>query len=251
LDLIERERDLQKSEDFMDGYIANQGKSIGAQYIVSGSLISYGATPETFKTKPDEKGNYNTYTMYKGYLNFSIVIIDVSTGKAVINQTINVQTTQSNTSLGASMLKGFLSGMSGSSRTPSGYYANYSQAIEEVFKNPFVKGTIKGSVVNKVFPVLMKIVRLESLDKKGFPDIVLIKGGEDTDLIKGSDLSVVLNEVVIIDGQEYKKPKEIGRLKVQEVQGEFSLCKVVRGEMEIQKKINETAPLTLNIISYK
>lgn len=38
LRLVEREQDLQKSEDFIDGYIVEQGKQIGADYILSGNF---------------------------------------------------------------------------------------------------------------------------------------------------------------------------------------------------------------------
>jgi hypothetical protein len=36
--LISKERDLQKMEDFLDGYVVEQGKSIGAEYLVSGEF---------------------------------------------------------------------------------------------------------------------------------------------------------------------------------------------------------------------
>ena len=38
LSLVEREQELQKSEDFIDGYIVEQGKEIGADYILSGNF---------------------------------------------------------------------------------------------------------------------------------------------------------------------------------------------------------------------
>jgi len=37
-DLIKGERELQKMEDFMDGYVVAQGKSLGADYLVSGEF---------------------------------------------------------------------------------------------------------------------------------------------------------------------------------------------------------------------
>lgn len=36
LDIIERERELQKSEDFIDGKVVQQGASIGADYMITG-----------------------------------------------------------------------------------------------------------------------------------------------------------------------------------------------------------------------
>ncbi len=39
LNLILNEKELQKSEDFLDGYVVEQGKSIGADYLVSGMML--------------------------------------------------------------------------------------------------------------------------------------------------------------------------------------------------------------------
>lgn len=37
-DLIHKERELQKSEDFLDGYVVAQGQSIGVEYLISGEF---------------------------------------------------------------------------------------------------------------------------------------------------------------------------------------------------------------------
>lgn len=37
-DLIEKEREIQKMEDFLDGYVVSQGKGLGADYLVSGEF---------------------------------------------------------------------------------------------------------------------------------------------------------------------------------------------------------------------
>lgn len=36
LNLVAKERELQKSEDFIDGYVVSQGKNIGAEYLLTG-----------------------------------------------------------------------------------------------------------------------------------------------------------------------------------------------------------------------
>ena len=38
LKLVEKERELQKSEDFIDGYVVGQGKNIGADYLLTGDF---------------------------------------------------------------------------------------------------------------------------------------------------------------------------------------------------------------------
>lgn len=38
LKIVQKERELQKSEDFIDGYVTGQGKNIGADYLVTGDF---------------------------------------------------------------------------------------------------------------------------------------------------------------------------------------------------------------------
>ena len=54
----------------------------------------------------------------------------------------------------------------------------------------------------------------------------------------------------MIDGKEYKRKIPVGKIKVVEIQGEFSICEVKKGAEEIQKKLNEGKTLFLKIISY-
>ncbi len=63
LALIEKERELQKKEDFIDGYVTKQGTAIGADYIITGSY--------DFRLKTA-----------------SINIHEVSTGKLMGNETL-------------------------------------------------------------------------------------------------------------------------------------------------------------------
>ena len=42
--LINKERELQKMEDFLDGYVVEQGKAIGADYLVSGEFDAISTT---------------------------------------------------------------------------------------------------------------------------------------------------------------------------------------------------------------
>ncbi|MBK8658053.1 MAG: hypothetical protein IPN22_04065 [Bacteroidetes bacterium] len=38
LDQLTAERDLQKQEDFLEGFVVEQGKSLGAQYLIQGNI---------------------------------------------------------------------------------------------------------------------------------------------------------------------------------------------------------------------
>ena len=53
MDALKKEKDLQKSEDFIDGNVIQQGVSLGANFLVSGHVIS--AQTEKMETAPDQK----------------------------------------------------------------------------------------------------------------------------------------------------------------------------------------------------
>ncbi|MBK7432008.1 MAG: hypothetical protein IPI62_14115, partial [Bacteroidetes bacterium] len=51
MDALKKEKDLQKSEDFIDGSVIEQGVSLGANFLISGHVIS--AQAERMETAPD------------------------------------------------------------------------------------------------------------------------------------------------------------------------------------------------------
>ncbi len=237
-DQISKERELQKSEEFLDGYIVEQGKSTGAKFIVSGQLSDISST-STLYTKKNSNGQITGYvTKYQAQISFSLSILDVETGASKSAKSFTISTSTSNAGLS------FLSGMLGG--TPG--YNSQDAAIAEVYNR--VQGYVLGWI-NAVFPVEMKILRIDTKDKNGFPASVTVKGGSDTDLKKKSDLNVIIYEKIESDGQQFIKPKIIGQLVVQEVTGEFSTCKVKNGEVQIDENLKKGTLMKLEIKSYK
>ena len=53
MDALKKEKELQKSEDFIDGYVIKQGISLGADYLISGHVIS--ANAERMETSPSKR----------------------------------------------------------------------------------------------------------------------------------------------------------------------------------------------------
>jgi hypothetical protein len=125
----------------------------------------------------------------------------------------------------------------------------------------YLPGFIKGWA-NEVFPVDLKVLKIESYNKKGLPDKILIKGGSDTDLEKkkgnlfgswagsSSRLQVYENEVINADGKVYNRPVKIGEVKVDEVQGDLTVCKVTDGADAIKREMDAGKTLLLKILSY-
>lgn len=234
VEITKKEKELQKSEDYLNGYVVDQGKNIGAKYIVTGELYNIGVTSQNFKRTDYTTKQIYYETKYSAYLTFNLTLLDIETGQIKSNNNFTIKTTNVGWA-------GFLS-------SSAGYFNTESEALNRAMLS--ANGYIKGWI-NSIFPVKMKILKVEETDKKGNPVIILIKGGADTDLRKGSDLNVIYPEILIVEGKEYTKPTQIGTIKVLEVEGEFSTCKIKSGNDKIQEILNEGKTLTLSIKSYK
>lgn len=244
LDQIAKERNLQKQEDFLNGAVIEQGKSLGAQYLISGNInqiAKRGGNIEKSKIDYDSYSKQYYTRKYQVYLTqidfvINVQIIDVTTGLVKSSKSITSSAEAETTS-------------------------------QETVINSAIRG-LEGYLkawVNSAFPVYMKIVKVETTDKKGLPKTVLIKGGSDVDLAYrkdggvlygigkkdvSSELEVYENVTEMIDNKEYTRKVTVGKIKVSEIQGEFSICEVKKGAEEIQKKLNEGKTLFLKIISY-
>ena len=120
---ISKERELQKSEEFIDGFIVEQGKSTGAKFIVSGQLSDISST-STLYTKKNSSGQITGYeTKYQAQISFSLSILDVETGASKSAKSFTISTATSNAGLS------FLSGMLGG--TPG--YNSEAAAVAEVY----------------------------------------------------------------------------------------------------------------------
>jgi len=245
LDQVARERNLQKQEDFIDGYIVEQGKSLGAQYLVSCNIIQISSSSnkekrkKTRSVKDPNTGKYVSEDYYvdmyvfQSSVKLNMQVIEVATGSVKSSKIITSSKTYE-------------------TQTPK-------NGDEESVINSAVsetEGYLK-AWANEVFPVEMKVMKVESLNKKGMPEKILIKGGADMDLQHSgwlintsSDLEVYENEIIPMDGKEYTRKVPIGKVTIAETQGEFSVCKVKSGGETIQKKLNEGKTLYLRILNY-
>jgi hypothetical protein len=98
-DQLAQERNLQKQEDFLDGLVVEQGKSLGAQYLIQGNISQANAQSVTI-TKYKTVGTYPNTTQQKYYVpgyNVALIVnlqtIDVATGQAKSARTINASRT--------------------------------------------------------------------------------------------------------------------------------------------------------------
>ncbi len=220
MDALKQEKDLQKSEDFIDGTVIAQGVSLGANYLISGHVIS--ALAERMETAPSSTTGQVTIT-YKAKLSISLKVIDVATGQVITSETIEPK--------GGSMLGGMMG------TAPSSPQAAISKAIKGIEDKI-------DDFVSKNFPASFPIVEIQEKDSKGNASKVLIAGGSAFNLKKGDRLKVVEVSIMEVGGKKLERKKEIGELKISKVEDEnFSSCSVSSGGIDINSKFEAKAKL--------
>lgn len=220
MDALKKEKDLQKSEDFIDGAVIAQGISLGANFLISGHVIS--AQAERMETAPSSTTGQVT-TTYKAKLLISIKVIDVETGQVISSETIEPK--------GGSAFGGMM-GISPS--TPEAAISKAIKSIEDKVDD----------FVNKNFPATFPIVEIQEKDSKGNATKIMIAGGSAFNLKKGDKLKVVEVSIIDVNGKKLERKKELGELKITKVEDEnFSTCSVSSGGIDINSKFEAKAKL--------
>ncbi len=200
LDAIKKEKELQKSDDFIDGDVIEQGKSAGATFLISGHVISAQAQ----KMETSEGG-----VTYKAKLVVSLKVIDVSTGQIITSETIEPK---AGSTIGGMMGVGAYS--------PSIAVAKSIKKIEDKIDD----------FVNRNFPISFSIVEIQEKDGKGVAKTLLLGGGSGFGLKKGDRLKVVLVSEIEVNGKKMTRKKEIGEIKITKIEDEnFSICSINNG----------------------
>ena len=196
---LKSEKELQKSEDFIDGSVVEQTKTLGAQYVVLGNISESSLTSKT--TNVYMVGNVTVIT---AKISFSIKVVDVATGQIIAS-------------------KNFTNSAKGKNA--------FNNTLEEL--NPIIESFIKEN-----FKITVSLAEIEEKNKKGEAFKVLIAAGSSTGVKKNDEFKVFENTEMIIDGQTLIRKKNIGKIVVEDVEDEnFSKCIVKEGGKNIADKI--------------
>jgi TolB-like protein len=218
MDALKNEKELQKTDDFIDGNVVEQGKNLGATFLVSGHVIS----AESEQMRSDD-GKGNVTISYKAKLAISLKVIDVSTGQVITSETIEPK---SGSTLGG------MFGLGASSASDA--ITKSIKKIEEKIDD----------FVGRNFPIYFSIAEIQERDSKGAATLVLLAGGSGFGLQKGDKLKVVELTEMEVNGKKLTRKKEIGELKITVVEDEnFSICSVNTGGELINSKFEAKAKL--------
>lgn len=216
LDEIQQEKELQKTEDFLDNAKSiEQSKSLGAQYLLSSTFSNY----------------VNDGDVCRFTLNLSI--IDVETGKVVASDAIIPKSGGFGNQL--------LSGVANAYLGTKGALTPKDKALQKAIDNitPMID-----EFVLKNFPVYFSIIEILKSSGDGTPQKLLVSGGSDFGVKKGATLKVVEIVSMNVNGKMIDRKKDIAELKVEKVEdGNFSICKVNKGGSEIKKGQNSGAKI--------
>lgn len=218
LDAIQKERNLQKSEEFiMSDFTIEQRTAVGAQFFVQGNVTN-GSSTSTNVEFTDSKGNKKYSMRYDAAIAISIRVIDVSTGTSDVAVTISASGSSG----------GFFLGVAQTGSPEAAMSSAINSLTKEVDK-----------WIGKTFPAQFSIVEIQSSDDKSGAKQVLIAGGTGTGLVKGEKLKVILETTINVNGVDKKRYQEVGTLKVIDLDGEdFSICKVTDGGSGILQRFN-------------
>lgn len=212
---IKEEKELQKSEDFIDGSVVEQGKNLGAAFLITGHVISAHGDQ---MTSSDGKS-----ISYKATLSISLKVIDISTGQVITSETIEPK---AGTNLG---------GMFGIASSSA------SDAVSKSIKK--IEDKID-DFVSRNFPISFSIAEIQEKDSKGNATTILLAGGSGFGLKKGDKLKVVELKEIEVNGKKMTRKKEIGEIKITKIEDEnFSICSVNAGGDVINSKFVEKAKL--------
>ena len=213
MDSLNAEKELQKSEAFIDGKTIETSKGLGAQYLISGNVNSASITESI--TNEGQKYYGCTVTIV-------LKVINVSTGQVIASETIS---------------KG----------SGTALFSMPSDTAQDAL-NKAVKGLDVGidKFVKTNFPVIFAIAEIQEVNKKNEAKTVLISGGNAFGLKKGDKLKVVEISILEVGGKKLERKKEIGELKINKVEDDnFSSCSVSSGGADINAKFIAKANLQI------
>ncbi len=208
---ITSEKQLQRQEDFIDGQVIEQSKSLGAEYIVMGNVTK--ADDKTTRTNAPIIGVVTTRT---AEVTFNIKVVDVTTGVIMASHTFT-----------------------GKGKGQNGFENALNDIKPEISK--FIK---------KNFKVVVSIADIEKKDDQGKAVSLLIAGGSSLGVKAGNELKVYEAKVLEVDGKKLVRKKTVGKAVVARVEDEnFSVCNITEGNALITEKLAEKARLKCEIIN--
>ena len=212
MQMLREEKRQQTSEEFIDGKVVEQSKSLGASYIVTGNIIKAGIEEkESEASILTGLAGLGSIPARKGVVSFNLKVINVETGEIIASEKFDAEE----------------KGKDG-----------FAKALELV--KPKIKEFIKNN-----FKATLSIASVE--DKTNGK--LLIAGGSSVGITVETNLKIYEEAEYNIDGKRTIRKKELGKATVEKVEDEsFSICKITTYAPDIIAKIENGAKVKCEII---
>ncbi|WP_452596545.1 CsgG/HfaB family protein [Pontimicrobium sp. MEBiC01747] len=206
---LKEEKELQKSEAFIDGKTVEQNSLEGAEQIVTGNISQISIV----------KKQRSSSFYYDCKISFSLQVIDIATGQVLASELIRPK---------QSLMGGVLSGAIGSSNTPDKAFFNALKGMQKSI-NKFV---------GNHFPVTTFIIEISEA-KSNKAKMVLLNTGNLNGAKKNQEFTVIELIKMTVNGKDLIRKKELGRIKITKIEGdEISEARVIKGGDVILSKFN-------------
>ena len=211
MDQIKTEKNLQKNEDFIDGQVIEQSKSVGAQFIILGNVSK--ADVSTSRTNAPYAG---TITTQKCEIAFNIRLVDVATSEIIASNSFS-GTGKGNNS--------------------------FESALDDI--KPDIEQFIREN-----FKVVVSVASIEEKNKRGEATKILIAGGSSLGFKEKNELKVYELSEMVVDGKKMSRKVTIGKVRINSIEDEnFSKCSVLEGGNDIASKLESGAKLKCEVIN--
>lgn len=200
-------------QDFNDTKNKAKIKNTGADYVVFTDVTATDVRRVTEPAHYTKKGNLiSEITYYDATISFGIRIIDVSTGEVAKAQTFS--------SGRGGILSSFGSILGGSNSTPAG-------AIDIALSQ---NNKALMQFISSSFPTVGYVMAIETKDKKGFPETVLVSIGSADGVTKSSKLQIYETQQLTAGGNTISRKKPVAILAFVRGEGDhITLGKVTNG----------------------
>ncbi|MEM1325893.1 MAG: hypothetical protein AAGI23_08065 [Bacteroidota bacterium] len=219
---IMAEKETQKSMDFIDGYMVEQGNAMGADVMVFGHVIETG-------------DNIN-------FAAVQLVGIDVATSKEVFNQILlpsgrstggAIETTEVIDASDDLVSKG--EGTSDGAATMKNIATlgeTMGLSVNNLMRKSLEKNTV--DLINEYYP--LKLLISQFVAKGNKVNEVKLYGTKQYGFKKGQKYKVVASSIIETPEGPGTLEETVAEIRVTEIQGDFASCKVLSGHKELFAK---------------
>lgn len=213
MELLRKEKQQQQSEEFIDGSVVEQSKSLGASYIVTGNILEAGIQERQSEASIiTGMAGLGGITARKGVVNFNIKVVNVESGEILASEKFTASESGKN---------------------------GFDKALDII--KPKIKEFIKNN-----FKTAVSVASIE--DKANGK--LLVAGGSSLGIIVGTNLKIYEEAIYNIDGKRTIRKKELGKGTIEKVEDEsFSICKITVNAPEIISKLENGAKIKCEVIT--